>query len=176
MTPNERSVLISADPQVTLNPFGFTNPAYAGYNITVVADSTGQWSIPRTLGNTTYRELAVKQDSPDASKVNLIENIFLAPTGWLGDPADLTDTTTSFTHTPGQAFTFTGTARPGTTVTLYPFGTDYPDYALTTTVKATGTWSITRQLGNQVFPVVITQDNADGQTDRIEHTMTPTTN
>ncbi|WP_439690065.1 hypothetical protein ACRQ4C_02930 [Curtobacterium sp. SP.BCp] len=177
-TPGMQTFTGRATPgaQVTLNPFGFTNPAYAGYNITVVADSTGQWSIPRTLGNTTYRELAVKQDSPDASKVNLIENIFLAPTGWLGDPADLTDTTTSFTHTPGQAFTFTGTARPGTTVTLYPFGTDYPDYALTTTVKATGTWSITRQLGNQVFPVVITQDNADGQTDRIEHTMTPTTN
>lgn len=177
-TPGEQTFTGRATPgaQVTLNPFGFRNPAYAGYSMTVLADSTtGQWSIPRSLGNTTYREVAVKQESADASKANLIENIFLAPVGWLGDPADLVDTTQATSHTPGESVTFTGTARPGTTVTLYPFGEEHPDYALTTTVKATGTWSITRQLGNQVFPIVVTQANADGKTDRFTHTMTPNT-
>ncbi|ROR36137.1 hypothetical protein EDF63_0253 [Curtobacterium sp. JUb34] len=158
---------------VTLNPFGFA-PQYAQYNLTTSADTTtGKWEIRRSLGNTVYREFAVKQDPEAEGKVNKIEKITIAATGWVGSPADLTLATTEPTFTPGMV-TFSGTATPGTVVTMYPFGDDrYADITTTTVTNAVGNWEIKRNMGNQAFPAVFTQTDAGDKVDRIEHRITP---
>ncbi|WP_396290047.1 hypothetical protein [Curtobacterium sp. KT1] len=158
---------------VTLNPFGFA-PQYAQYNLTTSADTTtGKWEIRRGLGDTVYREFAVKQDPEAEGKVNTIEKITIAATGWVGAPADLTLATTEPTFTPGLV-TFSGTATPGTVVTMYPFGDDqYADFTTTTVTNAVGNWEIKRHMGNQAFPAVFTQTDAGNKVDRIEHRITP---
>ncbi|MFZ6991397.1 hypothetical protein ACO0E1_05860 [Curtobacterium sp. RRHDQ66] len=161
---------------VTLNPFGF-DPKYTQYDITTIADAkTGNWEIRRGLAaNTLYRELAVKQDPEEPGKVNKIEHITVAAYGWVGSAADLTVTShADKTFTPGTEQTFTGTATAGTTVTLYPFGTDYESHKMTTLVDATGKWTIKRTLGNQVFPMVFTQTEQDGKVNTVDVRMTPT--
>ncbi|NII40929.1 hypothetical protein E9228_001565 [Curtobacterium flaccumfaciens] len=158
---------------VTLNPFGF-DPRYAAYDLTTTADlTTGAWEIRRGLADTVYRELAVKQDPATDGKVNKIEHVTVAANGWVGAPANLVLKTPGNTFTPGEQ-TFSGTATAGTTVTLYPFGDDkYAEIKMTTKVDATGKWEIKRNLGNQVFPTVITQTEQDGKVNRVTHTMTP---
>jgi hypothetical protein len=158
---------------VTLNPFGF-DPRYADYDLTTTAHpTTGAWEIRRGLANTVYRELAVKQDPATDGKVNKIEHVTVAANGWVGAPANLVLKTPGNTFTPGEQ-TFSGTATAGTTVTLYPFGDDkYAEIKMTTKVDATGKWEIKRNLGNQVFPTVITQTEQDGKVNRVTHTMTP---
>lgn len=158
---------------ITLNPFGFA-PQYAQYNIRTTADTTtGKWEIRRGLGDTVYREFAVKQDPEAEGKVNTIEKITIAATGWVGAPADLTLATTDPTFTPGLV-TFSGTATPGTVVTMYPFGDgQYADFTTTTVTNAVGNWEIKRHMGNQAFPAVFTQTDAGDKVDRIEHRITP---
>ena len=174
-TPGPQTFSGTATPgaTVTLNPFGF-DPRYRAYDITTTASlTTGAWSIPRGLSGTVYREVAVRQDPTDPDTVNSIEHVTLAPNGWVGPAADLVLRSPGTSFTPGVQ-TFTGTATPGTTVTLYPFGDDrYAGINTTTTANAIGTWRITRTLGNQVFPIVITQTPQSGRTNRITHTMVP---
>lgn len=163
---------------VVLNPFGF-DPRYAGYSMSTTADVvTGEWQIRRSLGNTIYREVAVRQEPEAAGKVNKIEHISIAANGWVGQPADLTVTshTNNGTFTPGTLQTFSGTATPGTEVTLYPFGTDYSDKAMTVKANTLGKWEIQRNLGNQVFPMVFTQDadDADTKVARVDVRLVPT--
>ncbi|WP_456795897.1 hypothetical protein [Curtobacterium sp. PvP017] len=158
---------------VIVNPFGFA-PQYEQYNITTTADTTtGAWEIRRGLADTVYREFAVKQDPEAEGKVNKIEKITIAATGWVGSPADLTLATTEPTFAPGMV-TFSGTATPGTVVTMYPFGDDrYADITTTTVTNAVGNWEIKRNMGNQAFPAVFTQTDAGDKVDRIEHRITP---
>ncbi len=174
-TPGPQTFSGTATPGATviLNPFGF-EPRFAAHDITTTASlATGAWEIRRGLSDTVYREVAVRQDPTDSGTVNRIEHVTLAPTGWVGPAADLVLQSPGTTFTPGVQ-TFTGTATPGTTVTLYPFGDDrYAEINTTTTANAVGSWRITRPLGNQAFPIVITQTPQDGRTNRITHTMTP---
>ncbi|PZO57858.1 MAG: hypothetical protein DI639_11880 [Leifsonia xyli] len=158
---------------VTLNPFGFA-PQYAQYNLTTSADTTtGKWEIRRSLGDTVYREFAVKQDPEAEGKVNTIEKITIAATGWVGAPADLTLATAEPTFTPGLV-TFSGTATPGTVVTMYPFGDgQYADITTTTVTNAIGNWEIKRHMSNQAYPAVFTQTDAGDKVDRIDHRITP---
>lgn len=158
---------------VTLNPFGFA-PQYAQYNLTASADTTtGKWEIRRSLGDTVYREFAVKQDPEAEGKVNTIEKITIAATGWVGAPADLTLATAEPTFTPGLV-TFSGTATPGTVVTMYPFGDgQYADITTTTVTNAIGNWEIKRHMSNQAYPAVFTQTDAGDKVDRIDHRITP---
>lgn len=158
---------------VTLNPFGFA-PQYAQYNLTTSADTTtGKWEIRRSLGDTVYREFAVKQDPEAEGKVNTIEKITIAATGWVGAPADLTLATAEQTFTPGLV-TFSGTATPGTVVTMYPFGDgQYADITTTTVTNAIGNWEIKRHMSNQAYPAVFTQTDAGDKVDRIDHRITP---
>ncbi|QWS32807.1 hypothetical protein [Curtobacterium aetherium] len=163
---------------VVLNPFGF-DPRYASYSMSTTADeTTGEWQIRRGLGNTIYREVAVRQEPEAAGKVNKIEHISIAANGWVGQPADLTVTSHSDkgTFPPNTLQTFRGTATPGTEVTLYPFGTEYPTKAMTVTADTLGKWEIQRTLGNQVFPMVFTQDADDAgtKTARVDVRLVPT--
>lgn len=169
------SGLATPGAEVIMNPFGF-DPQYARYDISTFADSTtGEWSIRRGLAaGTIYRELGVRQVPETEGKVNKIERITVAANDWIGTPANLVLTShTDPTFTPGTEQTFTGTATPGTIVTLYPFGTAYPGHAMTTKTDATGKWTIVRTLGNQVFPIHITQEEQAGKTNTIDLKLTP---
>jgi hypothetical protein len=160
---------------VTLNPFGF-DPKYAAYDITTTADTTtGTWQIRRGLADVLYAKLAVKQDPEADGKVNRIEDITVAGNGWTnGTPADLVLTSTDTTFTPGVV-TFTGTATPGKTITMFPFGDgQYAHIKDTVKANAIGKWEIKRTLSNQPYPAVFTQDTQNGKVNRITHTITPT--
>jgi hypothetical protein len=174
-TPGNQDFAGRATPgaTVTLNPFGF-EPRFAAFNLTTTASlDTGTWQIRRSLGNSVYREVAVRQDPADPGTVNSIEHITIAPVGWVGQPADLTLQRPGPTFVPGVQ-TFSGIATPGTKVTLYPFGDDrYADINMTTTANAVGTWTIIRRLGNQVFPVVVTQTPQNGKVNRVAATLSP---
>ncbi|ROR36132.1 hypothetical protein EDF63_0248 [Curtobacterium sp. JUb34] len=162
---------------ITMNPFGFVD-RYADYELTTTADTTtGKWQIERGLADTPYTAVAFKQ-TPHDGVVNELRNFALHPEQIVETGADLVLTTPGTTFTPGTTQTFTGTATPGTLITLYPFSDDprYTSYALTTTANTTtGAWTITRALANQPYPVVITQQDGTNKIKRITHTMQPTT-
>jgi hypothetical protein len=160
---------------ITMNPFGF-DQRYAAHDLTAIADATsGKWSIPRALADAPYRAVAFKQ-TPQPGVVDEVVDFALYPAQSLGAAADLVLTAPGTTFSPGTPQTFAGTATPGTLVTLLPFGEDprYASSALTATAdQDTGAWAITRPLANQVYPVVITQEDGDDKVRRIAQTMRP---
>ncbi|WP_413602956.1 Ig-like domain-containing protein [Curtobacterium sp. Curtsp57] len=156
---------------VEFNPFGWS-PAMAGYTLTTTADATtGAWTIERGLADVEYHVLAFRQDV-DGDVVQQITGVRLTPEA----TADLVLTSPGDRFTPGTVQTFTGTATPGTTVTLDPFGDSeqYAAYRLTTTADATtGEWTITRPLADSKYLVVLTQADSGLKVKRIVHPMQP---
>lgn len=156
---------------VEFNPFGWS-PAMAGYTLTTTADATtGAWTIERGLADVEYHVLAFRQDV-DGDVVQQITGVRLTPEV----TADLVLTSPGDRFTPGTVQTFTGTATPGTTVTLDPFGDSeqYAAYRLTTTAdETTGEWTITRPLADSKYLVVLTQADSGLKVKRIVHPMQP---
>jgi|GEM_PF-2754993 len=156
---------------VEFNPFGWS-PAMAGYTLTTTADATtGAWTIERGLADVEYHVLAFRQDV-DADVVQQITGVRLTPEA----TADLVLTSPGDRFTPGTVQTFTGTATPGTTVTLDPFGDSeqYAAYRLTATADTTtGEWTITRPLADSKYLVVLTQADSGLKVKRIVHPMQP---
>lgn len=169
--PGDQTFAGKATPGATIvfNPFGLDNPAVEQYSITTKADvKTGDWTIRRAFSNTQYDRIGVRQEPAADGKVNQIDNIRIAPYGWVGTPADLTVTShADGTFTPGMQ-TFTGTATPGTKVTLYAWG-DNPANPATAVADARGKWSIDRILSAPptTYNVKIVQENAGDKTSTV---------
>ncbi|GAA1494236.1 Ig-like domain-containing protein [Curtobacterium herbarum] len=178
--PGDQTFSGKATPGATIrfNPFGLDNPAVAAYDIVTTADAkTGVWTIRRALANTNYDRIAVRQEPAVDGHVNQVDDIRVAPYGWLGAPADLTVTSPTAGSTAAAGVqTFTGTARPGTTVTVYVWG-DNPASPTTGVADARGNWRIDRPMGSYATPynVRVVQDHADGKVDtvRVPLTITP---
>ncbi|MGN7191848.1 Ig-like domain-containing protein [Curtobacterium sp. MCBA15_004] len=169
----------TATPGATIvfNPFGLDNPAVESYNITTKADEkTGKWEIRRGLAKVNYDRIAVRQEPAAQGKVNQIDNIRIAPYGWVGAPADLTVTspTADSTATAGIQ-TFTGTATPGTKVTIYVWG-DNPTNPTTGIANARGKWTINRNMGAlpTKYNVRIVQEDAGDKVDTVRVPLTIT--
>jgi hypothetical protein len=162
--PGDQTFAGKATPGATIvfNPFGLDNPAVEQYNITTKADpKTGDWTIRRAFANTNYDRIGVRQEPAAEGKVNQINGIGIAPYGWVGTPADLTVTShADGTFTPGNQ-TFTGTATPGTKVTLYAWG-DNPANPATAVADARGKWTINRILNTPpaTYNIKIIQEDA----------------
>lgn len=169
--PGDQTFAGKATPGATIvfNPFGLDNPAVEQYSITTKADvKTGDWTIRRAFSNTHYDRIGVHQEPAADGKVNQIDNIRIAPYGWVGTPADLTVTShADGTFTPGMQ-TFTGTATPGTKVTLYAWG-DNPANPATAVADARGKWSIDRILSAPptTYNVKIVQEDAGDKTSTV---------
>lgn len=169
--PGDQTFAGKATPGATIvfNPFGLDNPAVEQYSITTKADvKTGDWTIRRAFSNTHYDRIGVRQEPAADGKVNQIDNIRIAPYGWVGTPADLTVTShADGTFTPGMQ-TFTGTATPGTKVTLYAWG-DNPANPATAVADARGKWSIDRILSAPptTYNVKIVQEDAGDKTSTV---------
>ncbi|PZE91682.1 hypothetical protein [Curtobacterium sp. MCBD17_008] len=169
--PGDQTFAGKATPGATIvfNPFGLDNPAVEQYDITTKADSkTGDWTIRRGLADTNYDRIGIRQEPAAEGKVNQIDNIRVAPYGWVGAPADLTVTShAGGTFTPGNQ-TFTGTATPGTKVTLYAWG-DNPVNPATGIANARGKWTINRILNTPPtnYNIKIVQENAGSRVDTV---------
>ncbi|WP_146243356.1 Ig-like domain-containing protein [Curtobacterium sp. MCBD17_021] len=169
--PGDQTFAGKATPGATIvfNPFGLDNPAVEQYDITTKADSkTGDWTIRRGLANTNYDRIGIRQEPAAEGKVNQIDDIRVAPYGWVGAPADLTVTShAGGAFTPGNQ-TFTGTATPGTTVTLYAWG-DNPINPATGIADARGKWTIHRILNTPPtnYNIKIVQENAGAKVDTV---------
>lgn len=178
--PGDQTFSGKATPGATIrfNPFGLDNPGVAAYDIVTTAHAkTGVWTIRRALANTSYDRIAVRQEPAVDGHVNQVDDIRVAPYGWLGAPADLTVTSPTAGSTAAAGVqTFTGTARPGTTVTVYVWG-DNPASPATGVADARGNWRIDRPMGSYATPynVRVVQDDADGKVDtvRVPLTITP---
>ncbi|MDN3477801.1 Ig-like domain-containing protein [Curtobacterium sp. APC 4022] len=178
--PGDQTFSGKATPGATIrfNPFGLDNPGVAAYDIVTTAHAkTGVWTIRRALANTSYDRIAVRQEPAVDGHVNQVDDIRVAPYGWLGAPADLTVTSPTAGSTAAAGVqTFTGTARPGTTVTVYVWG-DNPASPATGVADARGNWRIDRPMGSYTTPynVRVVQDDADGKVDtvRVPLTITP---
>lgn len=156
---------------VSFNPFGFS-PQYASYTLTTTADATtGAWTIERGLADVEYSAPAFRQDV-EGDVVKEITGVRLSPVA----TADLVLSSPGDRFTPGTVQTFTGTATPGTKVTLDPFGdsAQYASYRLSTTAdEQTGAWTITRPLADSKYLVVLTQEDSGFKVKRIVHPMQP---
>ncbi|MDM7889756.1 hypothetical protein QUG98_14975 [Curtobacterium sp. RHCJP20] len=177
--PGDQVFAGMATPGATIvfNPFGLDNPAVESYNIVTKADeTTGKWEIRRALANTNYDQIGVRQEPAAEGKVNQINNIRVAPYGWIGKPADLTVTSpTADSTAPAGVQTFTGTATPGTRVTVYVWG-DNPTNPATAIANARGQWTINRGMG--AYPVKynvrVVQENAGDKIDTVRVPLTIT--
>lgn len=79
-------------------------------------------------------------------------------------------------YSPDGLTTLTGTATPGSSVTVSWFGEAIPELTTTVVVAETGTWSATRALGGGANPFVltVTQPARGGVVDRIDgHVLAP---
>jgi hypothetical protein len=79
-------------------------------------------------------------------------------------------------YSPDGLTALSGTATPGSTVTVSWFGEAFPQLATTVPVDETGAWSATRALGggSNPFVLTVTQPARDGVVDRIDdHVLAP---
>ncbi|MBF4583691.1 hypothetical protein ITJ54_13555 [Curtobacterium sp. VKM Ac-2865] len=174
-TPGNQRFTGTATPgaTVTFNPAGF-DPSNARYDLTTTANSTGAWTIERSLADSQYKNAAFRQDTAG----DVIKQIKTTLTPEVKDatPRDLTLTShQSGTFTPGNQ-RFTGTATPGATVTFNPAGFDPSNarYDLTTTANSTGAWTIERSLADwQYKDAAFRQDTAGDVIKQIKTTLTP---
>jgi hypothetical protein len=177
--PGEQTFTGTATPGATVrfNPFGFDDPTLSGHDIVTTADPrTGQWTIRRRLSNVLYDRIAIRQEPAADGRVNQIDGIALAPTGWLGAPADLTVTSPVADSTASAGVqTFAGSARPGTTVTVYVWGDD-PTHPVSTVANARGKWRIDRPMTASPvkYNVRVVQDDAAGKVDTVRVPLTIT--
>ena len=148
---------------VTVYWFGASVP---DVTTTTTAAANGDWSVSRGLGGTRPYPIHITQAPAPTGKVAELDLTLRAPGSApiVTEPADVVVTS----HTSGDAFTaggmttLRGTATPGASVTVYWFGSELTQYAMTTKADPfTGQWSLSRGLGGtRPYTIDIAQDPA----------------
>ena len=162
-TPGPQRFTGTATPgaTVTFNPAGF-DPSNARYDMTTKANSSGVWTIERSLADWQYKDAAFRQDA-DGDVVKQVKSP-LVPEVEDAAPRDLALTShQAGTFTPGPQ-RFTGTATPGATVTFNPAGFDPSNarYDVTTQANSSGVWTIERSLADWQYKDAAFRQDADG--------------
>ena len=146
---------------------------------TVVGSATvpqnGQWTLTTTSLDDRRRVLEATQTGKGNNVTT--STVTLSPENDTV-PADLTLTS----HRDGDTFSTTapttlrGTATPGTTVTVYWFGKNYPDHARNTTAGPDGSYAFSRSLGgSNPYDIVITQTPQAGKVNEVSVRLVPVT-
>jgi len=134
--------------QITVTPGHGITP------VTTTVGANGTWSVAVTLGTDEYSVTVAQRAQGQSSTV---DNVKLAPNAVNKPWAVSTPTSGSTANGP---VTFSGTGRPGETVTVH--NTTFASADVTTTVDAQGNWSVSRYVGTGYYSFDVTQTNATG--------------